>query len=108
MLFRLREVGRRVGIGANQVVEPILETIPAHEATKFTLRVEPGMVIEEAPEKLTGELYLRVGKYWDSVGFTLHRVSTGDFYLDAPIAEYSPWLRVPWWKRAARRLQRLV
>ena len=111
MLFRWTENGRGSGAGINAVVEPILETIPAHESTKFTLNVESGIagLEEEIPEKLVGELHLRVDKYWTCVDFQLRR-STGNFYLDRPVESDFPWMttRLPWWKRVVDRLRRLV
>ena len=108
-LFRPTGDGRRVGIGTGPVVAPTLETIPAHESTKFTLRVESGMALEEGiPERLTGELHLRLDKYWTCVEFGLHRVSTGDFYLDTRFADEFPRIRTgPWWRRLVSRIQRL-
>ena len=109
-LFRRTEDGKGYGVGMNAVIEPILETIPAHESTKFTLNVESGMGLEdEIPETLAGELHLRVDKYWTRVDFGLHRVSTGDFYLDTLFADEFPGIRTgPRWKRALGRLARLV
>ena len=108
ILFRRTEDGRGAGGGINTIVEPILETIPAHESTKFTLRVQSGMAFEEIPERLTGDLSLRLDKYWTRVEFPLRRVSTGDFHYDTPISEIAPWMSAPWWKRALSRLKRLV
>jgi hypothetical protein len=106
MLFELTEDGRRIGRGTNMVVEPILETIPAHESTKFTLRVQPGVALDTNPAALTGQLYLRVDKYWSKVDFTLHAGYTGGFSLDRPII--APWRSAPWSKRLVNRLRRLV
>jgi hypothetical protein len=109
MLFRPTGNGSKVGRGTGLIPAPILESIPAHESTKFTLHVELGMVLEEGiPERLTGELYLRVDKDWTRVDFGLYSVHTGDFYLDTPVEEQAPLFRpIPWWKRAANRLRRI-
>lgn len=108
LLTAVTDKGERVSAGMNMVVEPILQTIPAHESTKFTLRVQPSQGFEELPERLTGNLSLRVDKYWSRVEFPLQRVSGGDFLLDIPIGELAPWMPVPSWKRALSRLKRLV
>lgn len=110
MLFRRTPDGRGIGVSMDPVTAQTLETIPAHESTKFTLQVESGMGLEkQIPERLTGELYLLVDKYWTPVNFSLHSVSGGNFHLDRPIEDEVPWMtRAPWWKRVAGRLQRLV
>lgn len=110
VLWRPTADGREIGVAAGAEVESILQTILAHESTKFTLTVQSGTVLEGTPERLTGSLWLRVDKYWSRVDVPLHRVSTGDYQLDTRIAEDVPWARipVPWWKRALSRLKRLV
>jgi len=110
MLFRWAEDGSGAGAGINALVEPILETIPAHEATKFTLRTQAGQAFRELPERLTGELHLRVDKYWTCIEFGLRRVG-GSFDLDSSIEDEVPWSwtrrRLPWRKRVVSRIQRL-
>ena len=106
MLFERIEDGRMIGRGINMVVEPILETIPAHESTKLTLTVQPGTAFDTNPAALTGELRLQVDKYLsDKVKFTLHAGPAGVFSLDRPMAQ-ALWRSAPWWKRAARWLER--
>jgi hypothetical protein len=93
--------------GVNLVVEPIMQTIPAHDAVKFSVEVGAGSAIDEDVRSLAARLYLRLGRDWEEVRFLVTRGASGDFSLDSWITHTPYSLHLPpWWKRAARRFLR--
>jgi hypothetical protein len=101
----VRAEGSRASIGGSPSSEPFIQTIPAHEATKFQIGVPIGNAVEGEPAKLRCELYLHLDRYWKKVDFSLHKVS-GDFALDQGVYDLWPWHPVPWWKRIGREISK--
>jgi hypothetical protein len=104
----VRAEGSKAAIGGTLASEPFIETIPAHEATKFQVGVPIGTAVEGDPARLHCQLYLHLDLYWKTVEFSLHRVSDGDFWLDESPSDLWPWHAVPWWRKIGREISKRV